>query len=329
MAGPVGAEQSIADRPALQADLVIAEIRPEAAQVVSLELRDPDGGELPAWRPGAHLDVRLSPEIERQYSLCGEPAELGSYRVAVLREPQSRGGSELVHGTLRVGDRVGVRGPRNNFELDPAPSYRFIAGGIGITPILPMVRAAAAAGSDWRLLYGGRRRDSMAFLEQLEPFAERVEVAPEEEHGLLDLDRELAEIGPGTLVYCCGPGPLLDAVEERCAGLPAGTLRVERFTPRDQVPAPTGDQPVVVECARSGLTVEVPAGTTILDALRAEGLELESSCEEGICGTCETRVLEGTPDHRDSLLSESEREEGRTMMICCSRAIGGRLVLDV
>jgi ferredoxin-NADP reductase len=229
-----------------------------------------------------------------------------------------------VHEQLGKGGKVRVRGPRNHFRQEPAPRYRFIAGGIGITPILPMLAAAERAGADWTLLYGGRTRSSMAFTRELARYGDRVTLAPQDETGLLDLGPVLDDLPDGTLVYCCGPGPLLDAVEERC---PAGALRVERFQPKDQ---PTGsDEEFEVVLARSGRTVTVPPEVSVLDAVRAAGVEVLYSCTEGTCGTCETDVLEGAPDHRDSVLTEEERSAGDTMMICVSRCRGARLVLDL
>ncbi|MFD5794627.1 PDR/VanB family oxidoreductase [Streptomyces diastatochromogenes] len=304
---------------------VVVDAREFAADgVLALTLRDPLGGDLPAWEPGAHVDLLLGPGLERQYSLCSDPADRSAWRVAVLREPAGRGGSAHVHGQLGVGDKVRVRGPRNHFRLEPAPRYRFVAGGIGITPILPMLAAAEAAGAEWSLLYGGRSRGSMAFTTELARYGDRVALAPQDESGLLDLGPVLDEVPDGTLVYCCGPAPLLDAVEERC---PGGALRVERFRPKAQQGA--ADLEFEVELARSGRTLVVPADVSVLDAVRGAGVEVLYSCTEGTCGTCETDVLDGAPDHRDSVLTEEERAAGETMMICVSRCRGARLVLDL
>ncbi|MEV6738222.1 PDR/VanB family oxidoreductase [Streptomyces sp. NPDC051104] len=309
---------------AYEAELVVGRREPAAEGVLALTLRHPLGEELPAWEPGAHVDVLLGPGLERQYSLCGDPADRQAWRIAVLREADGRGGSAHVHEQVREGDKVRVRGPRNHFPLHPSPRYRFIAGGIGITPILPMLAAAEAAGAEWTLLYGGRTRRSMAFTAELERYGDRVTVAPQDETGLLDLASVLDDVPDGTLVYCCGPGPLLDAVEGRC---PAGTLRVERFQPKEQPAGDDGEFEVVL--AQSGRTLTVPPHVSVLDTVRDAGVEVLFSCTEGTCGTCETDVLEGTPDHRDSVLTEEERESGETMMICVSRCRSGRLVLDL
>jgi ferredoxin-NADP reductase len=307
-----------------EAELVVEQRELVAEGVLALTLRHPLGEPLPGWEPGAHVDVVLGPGLERQYSLCGDPADHAAWRIAVLREPAGRGGSAQVHEQVRQGDKVRVRGPRNHFALRPAPRYRFIAGGIGITPVLPMLAAAEAAGADWSLLYGGRTRASMAFTGELAAYGDRVTVAPQDEVGLLDLGPVLDALPEDALVYCCGPGPLLDAVVERC---PAGALRIERFQAEER---PTGpDAAFEVELARSGRTLTVAPGVSVLDAVRAAGVEVLYSCAEGTCGTCETDVLEGTPEHRDCVLSPQEREAGETMMICVSRCRGKRLVLDL
>ncbi|MFD7389635.1 PDR/VanB family oxidoreductase [Streptomyces sp. NPDC059852] len=309
---------------AYEAELVVERTAFAADGVRALLLRHPLGEPLPVWEPGAHVDLLLGSGLERQYSLCGDPADRTRWRIGVLREPAGRGGSAHVHERLRPGATVRVRGPRNHFRLEPARAYRFVAGGIGITPILPMLAAAEAAGADWGLLYGGRTRRSMAFTAELAAYGGRVTLVPEDECGLLDLGPVLDGLPEGTLVYCCGPGPLLDAVEERC---PPSALRVERFQPKEQLRKEEGE--FVVELARSGLTVTVGPGVSVLDAVRAAGVEVLYSCTEGTCGTCETDVLDGTPDHRDSVLTAAEQASGETMMICVSRCRGPRLLLDL
>jgi ferredoxin-NADP reductase len=304
--------------------------RTEGAEgVVVLDLRDPSGADLPAWEPGAHVDLRLPGGLTRQYSLCGDPAERAVWRIAVLREPDGRGGSARVHADLHEGSEVDVRGPRNHFELVVSPRYVFVAGGIGITPLLPMLTAAERSGADWELHYGGRSRRSMAFLEALEEATgNRVTLHPQDEVGLIDLDRILGAPREDTLVYCCGPEPLLSAVERHCAAWPAGALHLERFAPKDL------DEPVLtgafeVELAQSGLTLTVPPERSILEVVEDAGVGVLSSCQEGTCGTCETAVLEGTVDHRDSLLTPDEQAADDTMFICVSRAACPRLVLDL
>jgi ferredoxin-NADP reductase len=311
-----------------EADVVVLARRDEADGVVGVELALADGAELPPWTPGAHIDVELPTGLTRQYSLCGDPDERGTWRIGVLREPDGRGGSRWIADELAEGQTVRVRGPRNNFPLLPAGRYVFVAGGIGITPLLPMIRAAAAAGADWELHYGGRTRASMAFLGQLSALGDRVHLHPQDEVGLLALDSILGAPAPDTLVYCCGPSPLLDAVEVRCREWGPGVLHVERFTAA-AVATDGADTGFELVLERSGLTVEVPPELTVLEVVENAGIDVLSSCTEGICGTCETTVLEGEVDHRDSLLTEDEKAAGDTMMICVSRCRGARLVLDL
>jgi ferredoxin-NADP reductase len=313
-----------------EAELTVAASDRVATDVVELTLRADDCVELPAWTPGAHLDLVLAGEdggeVVRQYSLCGSPADRDCYRIAVLRVPESRGGSEAVH-RLAKGDRLRVRGPRNHFTLHASPRYVFIAGGIGITPLLPMIEEAQAAGRDWVLHYGGRTRASMAFADTLAAHGDRVRLVPQDEAGMLPLDEILGAPTPGTLVYCCGPEPLLRAVEERCETWPANSLHLERFTPKERS-ADEEDTAFELVLQRSGKTVVVEAGVTVFDTMRAAGVSVLGSCLEGICGTCEQAVLEGEVDHRDSVLDDDEREAQDCMMVCVSRARSPRLVLD-
>jgi ferredoxin-NADP reductase len=300
---------------------------PLADGVIALDLVPVDGGEAPAWGPGAHVDLHLPGEMIRQYSLCGSPGDREGLRVAVLREAEGRGGSLHLHDATAVGDVLAVGGPRNNFRLERSPRYLFIGGGIGITPLVPMMAAAEATGAEWSLLYGGRTRASMAFLGELETDP-RVTVVPQDTMGLLDLEAALGEPLEQTLIYCCGPEPLLQAVEATAAQWPDGALHVERFKARDDLPDDEGHAfEVVLE--RSGLSLEVAPGETILEAVAAAGVPVPSSCREGTCGTCETTVLEGEPEHRDSILTPADRTAGDCMMICCSRCRGERLVLDL
>jgi ferredoxin-NADP reductase len=307
--------------------LLVKRMTWEAQGVLSLHLQAADNKALPAWEPGAHIDIELGGGLVRQYSLCGEPGNLYEYRIAVLRESASRGGSEFVHTALRPGQTLTGRGPRNHFKLLPANDYLFIAGGIGITPLVPMLSSVERAGSSWRLLYGGRTRTAMSFIEELSAYGSKVELCPQDERGLLDLDGWLSVPNPDTRIYCCGPEALLTAVELRCEMWPEGSLHVERFAPKVVEPRGT-ERSFEVVCKRSGITVQVGSGSTILHALEAAGLDMPRSCEEGICGTCETRVLEGIPEHRDSVLTGLERRSNATMMICISRALSDRLVLD-
>ncbi len=296
-----------------------------AAGVVGLDLVPVRQASLAAWEPGAHIDLHLPGGLVRQYSLCGDPADRDRWRVAVLREPEGRGGSACVHDKLAVGDELAVTGPRNHFPLVDADEYLFVAGGIGITPILPMLAAAERAGRRWRLVYGGRTGESMAFRDELTRYGDRVLLRPQDEYGLLDLDAALGAAAVAAAVYCCGPEPLLRAVEQRRA---AELVHVERFAPMEREQA-VADREFEVELASSGEVVPVPVGCSVLAALAMAGREVLSSCREGTCGTCETGVLAGVPDHRDSVLNRAERAAADVMMICVSRAVTPRLVLDL
>lgn len=293
--------------------------------VVELQLKA--RSTLPAWEPGSHVDLLLGPDLVRQYSLCGDPDDRRYLKVAVLREPDSRGGSEHVHDELKEGQQIQIRGPRNHFPLVESARYQFIAGGIGITPILCMIREAERAGADWHLLYGGRSRESMAYLPELEQYGDRVRIQPADTDGLMDLESVLGTPRPDTAVYCCGPEPLLNAVEERCRPWPANALHLERFAPKT-LAEDVVDSEFEVEFARSGVTATVPVGTSILDVATEHGLFVLRSCSEGVCGTCETVLLEGDPEHRDSVLTDEDREDG-CFMPCVSRARSARLVLDL
>ncbi|OLT18705.1 ferredoxin [Pseudonocardia sp. CNS-139] len=304
-------------------DLEVVSLRRESDSVLSVELADPLRRLLPTWAPGAHIDLGL-PSLVRQYSLCGDPADRTRYRVAVLREPASAGGSRYVHDTLRPGHLVEVGGPRNHFELAPAGEYLLVAGGIGITPLLTMAAALDARGARWRLVYGGRSRSSMAFLGELARYGAAVEVVPQDEAGHPDLAALLSAPRPGVGVYCCGPEGLLAAVEERCRDWPAGTLHVERFAAKAR--DDSGLRPFDVVLRRSGRRLTVGASDSALDVLDAAGVAVPNACRDGVCGSCTTRVLEGVPDHRDSLT-----DPGRTDVVlpCVSRAVGPELVLDL
>ncbi|GAA2520138.1 PDR/VanB family oxidoreductase [Streptomyces longisporus] len=296
--------------------LLVASRETVAEGVVQLRL---GGRDLPRWEPGAHLDLVLPSGLVRQYSLCGDPEDTSSYTVATRLVEDGRGGSREVHEQVTEGMELEVRGPRNRFPLVEAPSYVFVVGGIGITPVLPMLRALGD-GAKWRLVYGGRTRASMPFLEELEKLGgDRVTVVAEDEDGLPDLDGLLAGTAEEAAVYCCGPEGLIAAMEER---LPR--VRLERFTPRTST---DGNGAFEVELRRSGRMLTVPADSTVLAAVRAALPNTAYSCEQGFCGTCQQRVLEGEVEHRDELLTDAERAD--SMLICVSRARSERLVLDM
>ncbi|SNQ45284.1 Phenoxybenzoate dioxygenase subunit beta [Frankia canadensis] len=332
-ADAVGTSVSVAVDPASGGEreltLEIAEVRAVATDVIALTLVDPSGHELPAWSPGAHIDVEIGSFV-RQYSLCGDPADLSRWRIAVLREPNGRGGSQLVHDTARAGLPVAVRGPRNHFELRPADEYVFVAGGIGITPLLPMVAAAHSAGKPWRLVYGGRAAERMSFVDELARYGEQVRLQPEDVFGQLDLERIVAESPAGTSIYACGPTGLLNRLEEVCAARADIALHVERFSANpDALADPTRRRPFQLIARTSGVTIQVPADKTIVEALEDAGVEVLTSCEEGICGTCETRIVAGVAEHHDSVLEDDERAGNQVMMICVSRAATESLTLEI
>ncbi|WP_233520158.1 PDR/VanB family oxidoreductase [Prauserella sp. PE36] len=304
-------------------DLSILDRREEAEDVVSFVLGDVDGRPLPSWVPGAHVDVFLPSGRQRQYSLCGDPADRRAYRVAVRRIPGGEGGSAEVHG-LRVGDPVRVRGPRNAFSLVDAGSYLFVAGGIGITPILPMVRETERRGRPWRLVYLGRFRASMPFLRELAHYGPAaVDVRTDDVTGRPDLATILPLAEPGAAVYLCGPPALTDGAWRMLRDIdPAASLHTERFSPLPVV----GGRPFRIRLARSGVTVDVAGEETALAAVRRALPGVAYSCRQGFCGTCKTRVLDGRVEHRDRTLTARERQDA--MLLCVSRA-SGSLVLDL
>ncbi|MYW01616.1 PDR/VanB family oxidoreductase [Streptomyces sp. SID3343] len=273
------------------------------------------------WEPGAHIDVSLPNWLTRQYSLCGSSTDRDRYRIAVRHDRLSRGGSEYVNLFLRAGHRVRISEPRNNFPLVGARRYLFIAGGIGITAILPMMRAVAdrpTAQAD--LVYIGRTEDAMPFVAEIrETFADRARIIATERDGrpdLADLARRLPE---DTSIYCCGPAGMLDACG---ASFPADRLHLERFRRADKTFAP--DSPFEVLCARSGVQVTVEPGETMLDALDRAGRPVASGCREGLCASCDLVVLEGTPEHRDDIGAPAGH-----MYPCVSRSLSARLVVDL
>lgn len=308
-------------------DAVVRERRDAADGVVVLDLERATGT-LPHWSPGAHIDVVLPDGLERQYSLCGSPTARGTWRIGVLRE---REGSVWLHENAHVGSTLRVRGPANHFLFAPTAgrSYVFVAGGIGITPIVPMVEAAEAAGAAWTLLYVGRSRRTMAFVDELEErYGERVEVFAGDEGRRLDLGQRLGTPVARTVVYACGPARLLEALDATMAVWPRGSLHVERFEAKVLGP-PVWTEPFEVDLMMSGLTVTVPPDRSILDVVEESGIVVPSSCRVGTCGTCEVAVVDGEIEHRDSVLSPEEQDANRTMMPCVSRAACERITLEL
>ncbi|MGM7778896.1 PDR/VanB family oxidoreductase [Arthrobacter sp. KNU-44] len=328
-------DESLTSRPAAGhpgiQSLRVARKEVIADGVVQLRLEEPHNGRVPDWAPGSHIELVLptadAGSLSRHYSLCGDRRDPHAYEVAVLNEPNSKGGSRYIHDQLAVGDMLTVGTPRNNFPLSQATRYEFIAGGIGITPIMTMIVAAEQLGIDWHLHYGGRTRASMAFLDELAQYGDKVTVWPQDENGHLNL-AFLNEPLDGGRVYCCGPEPLLNAVAGAAAAWPSWAVRFERFVPAT-LPAPVRTEPFELELALSKRRITVGTEETVLSALSDAGVRVLSSCNEGVCGTCEVGVLRGTPEHRDSLLNEAERAKNDRMFVCVSRAITDRLVLDL
>lgn len=287
------------------------------------------GAALPAATPGAHVDVHLGNGITRSYSLLHADASPERYLVGVKRDPNSRGGSRYMHEQLRVGALLELSGPRNHFPLvEDAAHTVLIAGGIGITPILCMAERLESLGASFELWYASRSRADLGFLPALARFGERVRLHVDEEAGtVLDLGAVVAAAPEGSHFYCCGPAPMLTAYEAATADRAPETVHLERFGASQ--PVATGGDGFVVQLARSGVELRVPADATILQVLQENGVAVDSSCEAGICGCCEVAVLEGEVDHRDEVLTASQRASNTSMMVCCSRAKCERLVLDL
>ncbi|MGB8961264.1 MAG: PDR/VanB family oxidoreductase [Pseudonocardiaceae bacterium] len=303
--------------------LVVKEVCVEAQGVRSVRLAAADGSALPRWQPGSHVDVLLPSGRCRQYSLCGDPADRSSYRIAVRRITDG-GGSHELHDAVGVGSTLTVRGPRNTFPYVAAPGYLFIAGGIGITPILPMVKQAAVSGAPWQLVYTGRSRASMPFLDELTALdPTRVRVRPYDEYGFPSSGAELLVYAPaGATVYCCAPATMTAGVRRDLATSAAAAAHFERFTR----PPILDGVPFEIALQRSDRLLTVPADRTALEVIREAIPDVAYSCQQGFCGTCRTGVISGAVDHRDRILTDRERAD--TMTICVSRGRGGRIVLD-
>ncbi|KTT25883.1 cytochrome P450/oxidoreductase [Pseudacidovorax intermedius] len=317
---------------ALTRPVVVERAEPVAEGVVRLWLVAADGGALPRWSPGAHIDVECGDTgLSRQYSLCGDPADARAFEIAVLLESQSRGGSAWMHAHTHVGARLRIRGPRNHFRLDEgAQALVLVAGGIGITPISAMARRAKALGIPYVLHYCGQRRATMAMVDELHALhGERLHLHVGDEGRRLDLPELLRVPQPGTQIYACGPTRLLDALASNSTHWPQDSLRVEHFTATVGPLDPSREHGFEAELKDSGLTIQVRADQTLLQALRAANIDVQSDCEEGLCGSCEVAVIDGEVDHRDRVLTRAEREQNRKMMSCCSRACGQRIVLQL
>ena len=309
--------------------LRVARAESAAEGIHLFELRHPAGEELPPFTPGAHLSVRVPGGAMRNYSLCNDPHEQDRYVIAVKRDEGGRGGSVALVDGVAVGDALEVSAPRNLFELDPrAPEYIFVAGGIGITPILAMIRyLKATGGKPYRLFYLTRHAAGTAFLADPDLGGEAVvihhdEGDPEQAYDLWPVFEEPTKAH----IYCCGPRPLMDAVRDMTGHWPENSVHFEDFG-SDLVRPREDDKPFLVRLGREGDALEVPVGATILEVLRLHGRKLPSSCESGTCGTCRTRYVEGEVDHRDMVLTPAER--AGSLMICVSRAKSDALVLEL
>jgi ferredoxin-NADP reductase len=306
--------------------LVVDEIQVEAPDARSFLLADPAGAELPGWQPGSHLELLLPSGRRRQYSLCGDPADRGCYRIAVRRLAHGGGGSRELHDSVGVGNILTVRGPRNSFPYVPAAGYLFLAGGIGITPILPMVKQAATDGAHWQLVYTGRSRASMPFLNELSALDPgRVWVRPYDQYGFPSGAELLARAPTGAMVYCCGPAAMIASVRRELPASAAAALQFEQFS----APPVLDGVPFEIALQRSNRVLTVPADQSALEVIRQAVLDVAYSCQQGFCGTCRTRVVSGGNEvvHYDRVLTERERTE--SMTICVSRGRGGRITVDL
>lgn len=309
-------------------ELIVVERIDRSTSVTEFILERPDRSRLPDWSPGAHIDVILPSGTIRQYSLCGDRWTPNQYRIAVQREENGTGGSIELHDELHPGVHISFGGPRNNFRLAPAASYRFIAGGIGITAVLPMIEQAIKLEADWSLLYLGKTSERMAYRELAAQHPDRVTTHTSQDNGRTSMRAWLGELPENAMVYACGPEAMLTALDEECADLPKQALRVERFS-NTLANAIIRSEPYEIELQRSGKIIEAPGTTPMVDVLTQAGVDVITSCSKGVCGTCEVTVLEGDVDHRDAILDDDERAANTCMFPCVSRALSGRLVLDL
>ena len=309
-------------------ELEVLSVQEVAHNIIELEFASITGEPLPEWSAGAHFDLRLKEGLSRQYSLMRGNINPNNWRIAVLVEEGGRGGSLYIRENLKVGAVTKGFGPRNHFPLNPAGEYLFIAGGIGITPLLEMIREAEISKIPWALKYLGGSPANMAYVDALQnEYGNKVEVFAKSMGQRLNLAEVIESASADTHVYCCGPERLMIAVEESLSTTPE-RAHVERFHPKEIVLSEP-DKEFTVYCQKSDVELVVPADESILMAADFEGIDIPGDCMEGTCGSCETRVIEGDVDHRDSVLSAQARAEGDTMMICISRAKGNRLVIDL
>ncbi|MEH6629762.1 MAG: PDR/VanB family oxidoreductase [Halopseudomonas aestusnigri] len=312
--------------------VLINAIKDQAQNIRTYELVSPSGEPLPSFTAGSHVDVFLSNGLVRQYSLSNSSNEQLRYVIGVQKDENSRGGSSYLHDTFKVGDEVEISIPRNHFELDEsAQRYKLIGGGIGITPILSMARRLKALGKPFQLYYACRNEDRAAFMEELKSseLSSHVIFSFDDVHGPLKTQSLFSRVDPGVQIYCCGPGGLMDAVKEATLAWPVDTVRFEHFAADDSTGPREDDDRFEVVIQSTGKVLQVPADKSILTVLEENGIFVDHACCEGICGTCETGLIEGDVDHRDMILTEDEKSENQVLMVCCSRAKSNRLTLDL
>lgn len=312
--------------------LEVAGVDSVADEIISITLSNPDGTDVDEWSAGAHIEIELPSGLIRHYSLIGDAHDLSSYRIAVLNDRNGRGGSKELHEIARVGEIFNTSLPRNHFPLVDSDNYLFIAGGIGITPIFSMIQSIRKDGNiPWKLIYGGRSRTSMAFLSELSELSpSRVEIYPEDERGFMPILDTLRQARTGTAIYCCGPSGLIDAVSRYAESLELDrSLHVERFSSTAQPSVVKSETSFQVTLASTGETIEISETESILDVVENIRPDVKFSCREGFCGTCETSVIDGIPDHRDTVLTTDEKDGNECMMICVSRSKTPVLVLDL
>lgn len=313
----------------MEFDVVVSRINRETERILSFELQRADGSPVPAYEPGSNVTVELPNGLLRTYSLTDTGFEPDALRIAVLYQVNGRGGSQFIHHEVKTGDTLRVRGVANSFSLhQSARRHLLVAGGIGITPILSMAKHLEKSGADFEVHYAARSRREAAFANILacEPFKDRVRFYFDDEQQRIDLDGILSNFVSGTAVYCCGPSGLMNAVTSKSSHWPEGSVRLDSFEPLD---GNAEDQAFTVKFASTGQTFDIPPGKSILRVLRDHGVCIGSQCEQGVCGACLTPVVEGLPDHRDRVLSESEKRANDLMALCCSRSLTKSLVLDM
>ncbi len=298
-----------------------------AERVIGLTLESHEDVALPSWEPGAHIDLILPGGVVRQYSLYGNRKNPRQYQIGILLEPDGAASTFIDKG-VKEGDTICIGRPRNHFGLAPFHRYILIAGGVGITPFLPMLESFEAQHKPWTLYYAGRSQSSMAFFDYLSKFKDKVVFAPKTAGQRLDLKSILGTAQPDTAVYCCGPSRMIETVSDLCLGVwSKGAIYLERFTPIER--KTDENRPFKIRLERSNLTLDVPADRSAIDVIADAGVFIPCSCKEGTCGSCEVDVLEGVPDHRDSVLTEEERDSNSCMMVCISRSKTPLLIIDV